>query len=332
MRDQSSSADQKTGWWQRVTSALHARPRLDTKADPCFEFPHSGAYQGSRESRDTPLSAPECSLGHLPIELLSYIFVQCLPNVEFMLPGRACLPLLLSHVCRGWRETAISTPSLWTSLRIEVRVRTSANDWEETFDNESSQRALMRIWLDRSGALPRRISFRTNPAAEVTSECLQILAHLLQNCITLAVNTGPATFAAITRFECPVLSDFRLTVHWESAALFQDVDAITTCGSANLTPSLRVLDMWRIPDAALVRLSAIWMNLVDLKIKDFNPTPEYLQALRSCQSLETCSLIPASTPRDWRHRPGRSSRASKSPAADHLLWSPRRLVGPPPFS
>ncbi|KZT20083.1 hypothetical protein NEOLEDRAFT_1021599, partial [Neolentinus lepideus HHB14362 ss-1] len=56
---------------------------------------------------------------HLPPELLSDIFFKCLSKDTFLLPNPKRLgPPLLAQVCKHWRDTAIGTPSLWTSLRI----------------------------------------------------------------------------------------------------------------------------------------------------------------------------------------------------------------------
>ncbi|KAJ7129240.1 hypothetical protein C8R44DRAFT_533755, partial [Mycena epipterygia] len=50
----------------------------------------------------------------IPLEITAEIFVHCLPTTrrsDVLNPEEA--PLLLTHVCRAWREIAISTPSLW---------------------------------------------------------------------------------------------------------------------------------------------------------------------------------------------------------------------------
>ncbi|KAJ6483876.1 hypothetical protein DFH09DRAFT_1211550 [Mycena vulgaris] len=57
----------------------------------------------------------------LPPEITSEIFVHCVPPVrsrDVVDPGAA--PLLLLHVCRAWRQIAVSTPALWTTLTIEA--------------------------------------------------------------------------------------------------------------------------------------------------------------------------------------------------------------------
>ncbi|KAJ6483878.1 hypothetical protein DFH09DRAFT_1211558 [Mycena vulgaris] len=58
----------------------------------------------------------------LPPEITSEIFIHCLPAVrsrDVVDPGAA--PLLLLHVCRAWRQIAVSTPALWMTLTIEAQ-------------------------------------------------------------------------------------------------------------------------------------------------------------------------------------------------------------------
>jgi hypothetical protein len=55
----------------------------------------------------------------LPPEMTSEIFIYCLPSkreMDVVNPNEA--PLLLMHVCRAWRQLAISTPALWTTFDI----------------------------------------------------------------------------------------------------------------------------------------------------------------------------------------------------------------------
>ncbi|KAG2035472.1 hypothetical protein BDR03DRAFT_830267, partial [Suillus americanus] len=54
---------------------------------------------------------------HLPIEILSQIFCQCLPQIpeprEFQAPSKLTVPVLLTRICRQWREVAVGMPNLW---------------------------------------------------------------------------------------------------------------------------------------------------------------------------------------------------------------------------
>lgn len=80
-------------------------------------------------------------------ELLSEIFQQCGEVGPPMVPSIKTAPLLLTRVCKHWREVALSNPLLWKSLRIFVG------------RSVNSKVELTRMWLQRSGACPLNISF-----------------------------------------------------------------------------------------------------------------------------------------------------------------------------
>ncbi|KAG1837743.1 hypothetical protein C8R48DRAFT_577243, partial [Suillus tomentosus] len=51
-----------------------------------------------------------------PTEILSQIFNHCLPDYIYLLSPSSLpvqAPILLTRVCRRWREVAVGTPRLW---------------------------------------------------------------------------------------------------------------------------------------------------------------------------------------------------------------------------
>ncbi|KAI5830464.1 hypothetical protein K523DRAFT_302637 [Schizophyllum commune Tattone D] len=56
-------------------------------------------------------------VGELPPEVLSQIFLRTLPiHLYDARPHSGAEPLVISHVCRLWRDIAIDLPGLWTTL------------------------------------------------------------------------------------------------------------------------------------------------------------------------------------------------------------------------
>ncbi|KAJ6448461.1 hypothetical protein C8R45DRAFT_850281 [Mycena sanguinolenta] len=55
----------------------------------------------------------------LPPEITSRIFVHCLPDGGVLPWDDHAAPLVLARVCRQWKDIALSTCQLWSSLRIE---------------------------------------------------------------------------------------------------------------------------------------------------------------------------------------------------------------------
>ncbi|KAJ7019646.1 hypothetical protein C8F04DRAFT_1147059, partial [Mycena alexandri] len=78
---------------------------------------------------------------HLPSEITSEIFARCVEWHGFRPePDPKHAPLLLTYVCRAWRDIAIHDPALW-------------NRGEHNPD--SSRRGLLaKLYLERAGAAP----------------------------------------------------------------------------------------------------------------------------------------------------------------------------------
>src|ERR1700733_15289970 len=111
----------------------------------------------------------------LPPELLGEIFRYCLPQ-NYHEKGDHKAVMLPSHVCKHWRDVALSTPTLWTNIDLRV-----------TNETLESRAALVITWFARSGS-SLSLSFTLSGQENV----LPILAFLLQysnrwQCINLFV-------------------------------------------------------------------------------------------------------------------------------------------------
>ena len=101
----------------------------------------------------------------LPPELLGEIFRYCLPQ-DYDESGAHKAVMLPSHVCKRWRDVALSTPALWTNIFLHVTD-------EETLE---SRTALVTNWVSRSGNLPLSFTLRGR------ENVLPIMAVLFQHC------------------------------------------------------------------------------------------------------------------------------------------------------
>jgi hypothetical protein len=75
------------------------------------------------------------TLSRFPSELVAEIFLECMEVYGTR--------EVLCQVCRAWKQIALSTPSLWTSVSMEVT--------DEKFDDQMSR---LRTCFDRAGTLP----------------------------------------------------------------------------------------------------------------------------------------------------------------------------------
>lgn len=102
---------------------------------------------------------------HLPPEIISNVFMHCLPfrpslavydaerslRVEGGHKSRHLSSLLtISQVCRQWRTITHGTPELWRVLPIDI------------LSHVPSDVSVLESWLNRSGALPLFLRFRSN--------------------------------------------------------------------------------------------------------------------------------------------------------------------------
>ncbi|KAJ7462165.1 hypothetical protein FB451DRAFT_480103 [Mycena latifolia] len=105
----------------------------------------------------------------LPVEIISEIFTHCLPagNAKVSLSQA---PFLLLWICRRWREIALSTPRLWSSLDIDVvklRQQVSSQvpgpDWV----------SLAAGWLGRARSHRLSVTLRHPPEEQSTETRFQ---------------------------------------------------------------------------------------------------------------------------------------------------------------
>ncbi|KAJ6560440.1 hypothetical protein B0H19DRAFT_1261041 [Mycena capillaripes] len=90
-----------------------------------------------------PLNSIVYPVLSLPPEITCEIFIHCLPTkwwTEAVNPKVA--PLLLTHICRAWRQIAIFLPALWTTFYIE------------TDDIPAYAAEIMETWFTRAGEGP----------------------------------------------------------------------------------------------------------------------------------------------------------------------------------
>ncbi|KAJ7743682.1 hypothetical protein DFH07DRAFT_749834, partial [Mycena maculata] len=118
-----------------------------------------------RESLETHLNTYIYPVLTLPPEIISEIFFQSVPEERYRTPpvddalspyGNS--PVTLGHICSKWSQIALSTPSLWTVLDINLNNVLNSN-----------QLRLLEMWLTRSGVCPLSIGiwscFVSNPDA-----------------------------------------------------------------------------------------------------------------------------------------------------------------------
>ncbi|KAJ7762051.1 hypothetical protein DFH07DRAFT_815083 [Mycena maculata] len=94
-------------------------------------------------SKRRQLNAVLDPMARLPLEISTEIFIQCLP--PFPERGSSHIPMLLLNVCNAWTEIALSTPALWSAIRVQF-------PRPEGFEN------VLEKWLQHARSRPLSIS------------------------------------------------------------------------------------------------------------------------------------------------------------------------------
>ncbi|KAL0574009.1 hypothetical protein V5O48_007953 [Marasmius crinis-equi] len=104
----------------------------------------------------------------LPVDLWGEIFVQALPSNEYNLPGRTLkdAPLLLTTVCRTWRDIALRTPRLWNGIHVYFPRQHRRHRAVQLSSLLRVRKEGVKAWLDRSGSLPITLSLAIGPDSD----------------------------------------------------------------------------------------------------------------------------------------------------------------------
>ncbi|KAG1813984.1 uncharacterized protein BJ212DRAFT_1300853 [Suillus subaureus] len=120
----------------------------------------------------------------LPTEILSEIFLYCLPEDEYLAYAATQAPMLLTRVCRRWREVAVGLPMLWCRLQLEFWYE----DWQErAFRHDDWQTRAFGYdsWLKRSRGYP--LSLRLECGTD-WSELQSLLQPYVQQISSLSLD------------------------------------------------------------------------------------------------------------------------------------------------
>ncbi|KAF9048728.1 hypothetical protein BJ165DRAFT_1343613 [Panaeolus papilionaceus] len=213
-----------------------------------------------------PVANPPSFIANLPTEILSQIFIHCIPSEQFPAPSSVQAPLSLTQVCSHWRDVAFHTPDLWSAIHI---------DYKDPVEDIP----LTEAWLSRSGTRPLSISLSIDFDERPQQEILDVLCSYSMRWKHVRFN--------FRHLFCPPI----------------DVSNINTSQITRLlatAPKLRELT-W-IDDLADtdMLLELPLHQLTRLSLSMDHGTVDYVQLLHRCTNLEhiriTRPLSPGQTP------------------------------------
>ncbi|KAL0956940.1 hypothetical protein HGRIS_003042 [Hohenbuehelia grisea] len=238
----------------------------------------------------------------LPYDVLSLIFNYCAysdpwptpchsNDASSRVPGDILLPRavnlaspwVLSRVCTRWRHVALTSPSLWSTLRISLR----------TYDEERSTELtrhtrLIELYLERSGTYPLRFDVSVaNAAILAPHPILDILASHSAHWGDASLHLSPDLYESIAsrvRGNVPRLESLKLRIQGRERGM--RIDMFRDC------PSLRSVDL-----AYPLRTFVLPWDQIEAVKAPLQTTEDLTQLFRSVRRAERLSISPTSSPR-----------------------------------
>ncbi|KAJ7101304.1 hypothetical protein B0H15DRAFT_943641 [Mycena belliarum] len=227
----------------------------------------------------------------LPDDVVRDIFAQCLPSHRNPIVSSDEAPLLLCQICRHWRDLALTTPRLWSSLHIVL----------PTDPRLQVLTQIVSEWLDRSGVLPLSLSVIYSGWTDARQNLLPMLQRLIQSSrrwqrihFEFGDHRAFAALRDLRPEDVPMLRD--ASIHGfehHGGWLNPDEDPVKSY------QCLRFLDASHVQRVSINRtygmptsdLPLPWAHLTILDIaKGLLFCDEAVAVLRRCPALEECEL------------------------------------------
>ncbi|KAJ3512087.1 hypothetical protein NLJ89_g3727 [Agrocybe chaxingu] len=221
----------------------------------------------------------------VPTDILQEIFRHCLPTKYNAIMSAEHCPLLLTRVCRSWRNIALATPSLWASLHIPVPSIPSKyfygqyafqDDQGEVTVAEAVGRRVtgMQEWLARSGTCALSLSLSEEdaggfPRPEFIIPVFLSFSSRWKDLVVSAPLDRLSSLAAAVS-DVPLLESLTLMRERHSRSSFHvEADSSIMWDTMDLlkAPRLRKVSferLWRVPPPLPLR----WSQLTSFTFKE----------------------------------------------------------------
>ena len=198
----------------------------------------------------------------LPAEILIEIFMLCMDcDRSSFSPERS--PLLVGQVCRGWRQVALSTQKLWSSITV-------------TSYRPSSAKA--KLWISRAGSTPLTIRLASGAPEFCNVEKMHpAIVVLVQHC-----DRWRHLDLRIHDLGVPCLSSIKHRLPWLES--LQILNCTHNLDIFEVAPRLRSLIL-----GPHIKLKAPWHQLTELDAHAHGIT-ECLEILQLVPGLVRCTM------------------------------------------
>ncbi|KAJ7429668.1 hypothetical protein B0H11DRAFT_2265158 [Mycena galericulata] len=145
----------------------------------------------------------------LPPEIVSRIFVECLPGHGRVRPSPDAPPLSLAQICRHWRVIALSSCELWASVdmdyffpSVDMESIFSALGMDGFFSDGTGHglpeerghgKELLQTWFSRAKGRPLSVTIRS-PDHDVPTPIISLLSSVYERLHSLELHLGHKDF------------------------------------------------------------------------------------------------------------------------------------------
>ncbi|KAJ6487126.1 hypothetical protein C8R47DRAFT_1127792 [Mycena vitilis] len=227
-----------------------------------------------RDTLELKLAETMYPILSLPPELTARIFVQCLPAHGRVQPSPTAPPLLLAQICRDWREIALGTSEIWSSVDV-------AFTRQDTTEAKEGAVFTIETWLSRAKGQPLSLTVRSQGHA-IPSPIISLICVAAPQIHTLEVELSSYEFDILKQKQVAFPGLQRLALvsksrvaheSWApSISIMQHASSLTnltidTTPISLLSPSLTALEIrHRIPFSSLLDLFRQCPKLLDLTV------------------------------------------------------------------
>ncbi|KAJ7350826.1 hypothetical protein DFH08DRAFT_117614 [Mycena albidolilacea] len=168
------------------------------------------SLEDNRQSIQDQLDSVVYPILTLPHEITSEIFLDCLPSPDVGSvegPDVTEAPLLLLHVCRTWRDIALSTPHLWVHLYLNLR----------RIPKEVGVHGLEKVmadWFLRAGACPLSLSIYNRGNQSWAEAIRAVLLRYAPRLQSISLSLPRLDFQRLVNIGAfPILETFAVAFH-----------------------------------------------------------------------------------------------------------------------
>ncbi|TEB18621.1 hypothetical protein FA13DRAFT_1745471 [Coprinellus micaceus] len=262
-----------------------------------------GAVRGIRDTHQKFIDDHQSLLSsvlHLPEDVLSKIFMDSVPP-EYQWP-RIHPIVQISHVCRQWRDSALSNPMLWISLDVAnislPRLRPEGEPDLLRFVRRMGRLAdMLPVLISRAGGFPLTLTIHAeDPTSRhmmpaYAESVLPVLNALRDSrwgkiCLRLAPRYQDSPLLDLLQLG----AQSRESLRYASLTLFPYGDPLTSEGDIidhlNLdnTGQLSGLHL-NIARVSLLKLRIRWGSITELSLSAVPPARGLLEILAQCPNL-----------------------------------------------